>query len=54
MRLPKPPSRDLIDAIANGIDRYRETHPDVLVGEIIDAFRIVRNELVAASERQRP
>ena len=46
---------EIADAIAKGIDSYRESHPhsDLTVGEIIEAFRIVRNELNAAAERQR-
>ena len=50
-RIPKPPSRGLIDAIAKAIDAWHATHPDLTVGEIIDAFRVVRNELAEAANR---
>jgi len=44
--IPKPPSPMLIDGIAKAIDRERERRPDLTIGEIIEAFRIVRNTLV--------
>jgi hypothetical protein len=44
--IPKPPSPMLIDGIAKAIDAERNRRADLTIGEIIEAFRIVRNALV--------
>ena len=43
--MPKPPSPGLIDAIAKAIDGWHATHPDLTVGEIVQALGVIGNEL---------
>ena len=42
---------DLADELCNAIDRYMKRHPDVLIGEIFDAYDVIR-ELLAAEKIQ--
>lgn len=51
-RFPKPPAPGLVDTIAKAVDGWHATHPDLTVGEIIEAFRIVRNQLAKSATRQ--
>ena len=46
--------KDLCDAICHAVDQWHESHPDLMVSEILDAMEEIRCKLQDALDRKAP
>lgn len=45
------PTDDLVAMIASAVDKWHKTHPDLTVGDVLDALETVQSVLAEATAR---